>query len=179
MPRQVSTKPGKIRQRIRTSAADLDRDVTLLYGKTVDEWDFEELCRGRPRAPDGKFHGPRPSALDDMVRGQIYKRLQVITRNEMSRHTGDAITTIIEIMQDKETDENGKYLTPSSVRLDAARYLLDQLIGKATAKVEVTGALDLQHILAAIMVNPDGRDAHPVIEGSSVTDDEEDTDEDG
>lgn len=159
---------------MRASAADLERDVNLLYGKTVDEWDFEELCRGRPRASDGKFHGAPPGSIGDLVRGQIYKRLQVITRNEMAKFTGDAINVIISIMKDTDLDDSGKYLTPSSVRLDAARYLLDQLIGKATAKVEVSGALDLQHILAAIMVNPDGRDAHPVIDGSVASDEEKD-----
>lgn len=166
MPRKLSTDPKKVRQRIRNTGKVLDRDLAMLYDKPIDQWDFEELCRGKPRNDRGKFTGPPLGALGPLVRGEIYKRLQVITRNEMSQYTGKALETIVQVMTDLDTNDLGNYLTPSSVRLDAAKYLLDQLIGKPKTHVELSGGFDVRHFLAEIMVNPDGEDAHPVIEGA-------------
>lgn len=173
-----STKPNKIRERQRKAADQLDHDIQLMYGKPVKEWDFEELRRGRPRGPDGTFpRGLRPDWITDVVLAEIQQRLQVMTRNQLARYAKDALRVFVEVMRDDRTDENGRPLTPSSVKLEAAKYVMDQIIGKATTKVELSGKLDLKHFLAEVMVNPDGEDAHPVIEGfvedPEATDDEE------
>jgi hypothetical protein len=179
MPRPVSTDPRQARKRMRRISRELSKNVALVYEKPIAEWDFEELCACRPKGPDGKFRkgSPPPEWLTDVVRGEIYKRLQVVTRDRMASHTSSAIETLLEIMRDDSEDENGRPITPSSVRLDAAKYLLDHLIGKATAKVELNAKFDLNNFLAGIMVNPDGVDAHPVIEAAVEEEEPEDDDE--
>lgn len=174
-----SVHPVKVRERARRIKKQLHHDLELMYSKPVKEWDFEELRRGRPRGPDGTFpRGSAPSWITDITMAEIHKRLQIMTRSELAKHARAALQTFVEIMRDDREDENGRPITPSSVKLDAAKYVMDQIIGKATAKVELSGQLDLNHFLAAVMVNPDGGDAHPVIQGGVAQEEElEDVDE--
>lgn len=167
MVRPLSTRPEMIRKRLRSSAKDIDRDVAMLYGKPVSEWDFEELQRGRPRDPEtGRFpRGPKPKWITDITMGEVRRRLQMMAKDQVASHTSSALGAIRDLMTDDREDANGRPMTPASVKFQAAQYVLDQIIGKPSSKVELSGSVELQHILAKIMVNPDGEDAHPVIEG--------------
>src|SRR5688572_29031807 len=57
--KRVMTKK-QIRARARRGRKITERELELLY-KPMDEWDEEELARGRPRAADGTFRGKSPS----------------------------------------------------------------------------------------------------------------------
>lgn len=174
-----SKHPVKVRERLRRNVAQIEADVELMYQKPVTKWDFEELRRGRPRGPDGTFpRGSRPDWITDVVLSEIQQRLQIMTRNQLAKHARAALQVFVDVMQDDRVDENGRPITPSSVKLDAAKYVMDQIIGKATAKIEVSGRLQLDHILAKVMVNPDGADAHPVIQGSVEEQEEVEQDDD-
>lgn len=168
MPRQLSQQPRQARKRLRRVARSMAEDVKLIYEKPISEWDFEELCACRPKDENGKFRmGPPETWLTDIVRGEIYNRLQAVTRQRLGNHTLTAIKTIMAIMRDDSEDSDGRPIVPPGVKLDAAKYLLNQLIGSPSSKVEITGKLDLNHLLARIMVNPDGQDAHPTtVEGT-------------
>jgi hypothetical protein len=89
---------------------------------------------------------------------------------------GDALKVIHELMVDDWTDfGTGNAIVPPNVRLQAATYILDQTIGKSTTSVEVSGSVQLESLMAAVLVNPDGDVAHSVIEGEMA---EEEPDED-
>ncbi len=173
-----STKPLKIRERQRKAVNQLNHDIELMYKKPVKDWDFEELRRGRPRGDDGTFpRGSRPDWITDVVLSEIQQRLQMMTRGQLARYARDALKVFVDVMRDDRVDDNGRPLTSSSTKLDAAKYVMDQIIGKSTTKVELSGSVELQNILARVMVNPDGEDAHPVIEGSVSQEDAVDDDE--
>lgn len=175
--RELSTNPKYVRKRIRDSGKDLHRDIGMLYGKPVEEWDFEELQRGRPRKPDGTFQGgPKPKWIDAVIMAEVRKRLQLMARDEIAAYTSAALDMFKRLMEDDSEDDNGRPVTPSTVKLQAATYILDQVAGKPTTKVELSGSVKLEQVLAEVMVNPDGEDAHPVIDGY-VVEEEDDDDE--
>lgn len=181
--RPLSEKPSAIRSRIRKSAKKLDRDATMLY-KPIEEWDMEELAKGRPRNRAGNFQGPRPNWVTPLIIKEAQERARSLTRSELLSYTGDAMRVMHKLMTDESTDFNtGKPLVSPSTRLDAAKYILDQSIGKATNPVEITGNVVLQSLMADVLVNPGGDLSHPVIEGevasSADEDDEDDDSEEG
>lgn len=178
MPRPLSTNSRHVRKRIRDSGKDLMRDVGILYKKPLDQWDFEELQRGRPREPDGTFKsGRRPSWIDPVMMAEVRRRLKTEARDRLGEYTDLAINGLAMLLTDEETDDNGKPLTSSGVKFQIATYILDQVIGKSTAQVEISGSSDLQKLLARIMVNDDGEDAHPIVEGSVAGEEDEDDDD--
>lgn len=179
MPKKpLSEKPGATRARIRRSNANLNRDAEILYKKPIEEWDYEELARGRPRNKAGDFKGPSPKWITPLILKQAQDRLRMLTRQEMSVFAGDAVRVMRDLMTSEETDYDGKPLVSPSVRLQAATYVLDQTVGKATTPVEVTGNVIVESLMAKILVNEDGTPAHPVIDAEVVEDEEEPEDDD-
>lgn len=176
----LSEKPGAVRARMRKSSANINRDVEMLYEKPVEDWDMEELARGRPRNKAGNFQGPRPTWLTPIILKAAQDRLRQLTRQELSIYAGDAVRVMASLMKNEDTDFDGKPLVPPGVRLSAAQYVMDQIIGKPTTPVEVTGNVILQTLMADVLVNDEsGTVAHPVIDGEVIeeSDDEEDGDE--
>lgn len=162
---------------MRNSAKNIARDINILYKKPVAEWDMEELARGRPRGPNGKFQGPRPTWITPVILREASDRLRQLTKDELATYAGDAVRVMGELMKSTDVDEDGKPIVSAKTRLDAAKYVLDQIIGKPTLPVEHSGNVTLQHLMGSILVNPDGREAHPVIDGEVVEDDDESDDE--
>lgn len=179
MPREYSQKPAAVKRRLRQGSRDIERDLNMLYEKPVEEWDFEELQKGRPRNENGSFNrGRRPTWITPAVIQQVRVRLKEMTRDDLSQHVGAALSCLGELMQDDTCDDNGRPNTPANVKLQAATYVLDQVIGKPTQATEVRVNTTLDGMLARVMVNPDGTDAHPIIEGTwSEAEEEGDDDE--
>jgi hypothetical protein len=95
----------------------------------------------------------------------------------MAIFAADGFPIVHEIMMDDRCGDDGKPITPSKVRLDAAIYLLDQFIGKAKTSVDLSSSSPMEDLMASILLNPDGAHSHWIIEGSLlVEDDAEDGD---
>ncbi|OLF04705.1 hypothetical protein BLA60_39480 [Actinophytocola xinjiangensis] len=173
---EYSTNAKAARSRLRRASRAVDRDLNIVYDKPVSEWDFDELQRGRPRGPDGKFRtGPRPKWITDAVMAEARKRLKTLARDRLGMYAGAAIDFLKDLMEDDRVDENGRPITPNSVKLQAATYLLDQIVGKSITHVELEGSVNLRHLMATVMVNPDGEESHPVV--GPTTEEEEMTDD--
>lgn len=178
-PRTRSQKPSATRARIRRNGAKIDSDIEILYQKPIDEWDMEELARGRPRNKAGNFQGPRPSWITPLILKAASDKLRQLTTQELSVFAGDAVRVMAQLMNEDGTDFDGKPLVPASVRLSAATYVMDQIIGKPKSQVEVTGNVVLESLMAEVLVNDDtGSHAHPVIDAEVVEDDDEGDDDD-
>jgi len=162
-----------IRERARRKAekADVSAEIELLYKKPLDQWDDEELTRGRPRGPDGTFRGARPKWLTPALQEERRRRLRQLMADDLGTFAADALRVIHAVMMDKSRDEAGKPVVPASVRVDVGKYLLDQFMGKATATVDVNAGNTLVELLGDVLVNPDGNPSHMIIEGSVVEDD--------
>jgi hypothetical protein len=182
MPRDRSTmsqKPSAVRGRIKRANKRLEaatEDIGIFYNKPVEEWDFEELQRGRPRSHNGRFTGAKPAWITGAVLAEAQKRLKSLTKQELHMHANAAIAVIADLMVDDRVDRLGKPVTSSATKLQAATYVLDHIIGKSTAHVEVEGSLQLNQMLAAVIINPDGQDAFPAIVPGEWTATEDDDD---
>lgn len=149
--------PKQIRARARRKMARSDRmsdlEFEALY-KPVEEWDLEELARGRPRGADGSFRGPKPKWISREVHERSMERFKAAIRTEVSAVTVHAHTAILGILQNDEVDEKGKPIVPASTKLDAAKFLIEHAIGKPVQHVENDISVKLQGILGVVMANP-------------------------
>lgn len=178
-----SERPRAIRRRLRAhgkAIATLDaqreesvkEDIAMLY-KPIDEWDWEELSKGRPRGADGKFSGRKPEWITPTIQSEIRRRMQLLTEDELMTHAHSAIKVLVELMRDDTIDDFGKPAVPASVRVDAAKYVINHVIGTPKARVEIGSADPLRDLMGDVLVNPDGEASHIVIEGEVVEDEDD------
>lgn len=173
---QLSKRPAQIRNRIRRAHKKQDRDIELLSEvtafKPVEEWDNEELSRGRCRNASGNFTGRVPLWITPKVREEARKRLEGETLGKLAMELPHAIKVVKQLMVDEEVDHLGRPVVSAKTKLDAAKWLIETFIGKATQQVKIGADPDtLRSMLAGALVLDDGTMAHPVIDGE-VTEDE-------
>ena len=177
----LSKKPEQIRRRMRRSSqhlhGDLEQYVEVTAYRPVQEWDLEELARGRCRAKDGTFRGIKPSWITPAVAQEARKRLMDHTFGKMAGHVDAAVTVIRQLMESRAVDEYGKPIVDARTRLAAATFIIDHVVGKPTARVDVTSDDIVRQFIAGALVLDDGQPAHPVVDGQFTEDEETDDDE--
>ena len=179
--RKVMT-PKQIRARARRgggmevlSAAE----KKALLGKPMEEWDLEELARGRPRDKNGGFSGQAPKWITREMHEKSIEMFKNMIRTDMQSHTVRAMEVLGEIMDNDEVDDKGKPVVPAGTKVDVAKFLIEHLVGKPTQPVETDINIKLQGILGAVLVQPDQlmgytpSSSHRIIEGEVVDDEEE------
>jgi hypothetical protein len=162
MAQPRSTRPQAIRRRIHDAKTRLPKelekvkeDLAMFYQKPVEEWDFDELQRGRPRLPSGKFSKVRQDWVTPIMRLEAQRRLEQCTHEELGRYAGSAIEVMVDLMQNARVE---------IVRYNAAKYVLDQVMGMPTARVHVEANVQFQDMLADVIVNHDGTSSDDVID---------------
>lgn len=148
-----SNTPKQIRARARRKQNLAEEEFHKLY-KPLDEWDAEELARGRPRSADGHFRGVPPSWINRAVHEQIVRKFEKVVRQEMNTHTVMALEVLHSILTSDEADVKGKPIVPASTKLDAAKFLIEHVIGKPKQRMEADISVRLQAMLGTAMVNP-------------------------
>lgn len=154
--------PKQIRARARRRAAKARKDGRAIMSdvefealyKPVDEWDMEELARGRPRDMNGKFQGRKPGWITREVHERAMEQFQSMIKSEMAALTPTAVERLQHIMNDDSTDDRGKPIVPASVKFQAISFLLEHQVGKPKQHVQQDISVKLQGILGAAMVNP-------------------------
>lgn len=189
---QRSESPKQLRARARRMAAKGKQPpvemIAKLY-KPLEEWDEEELARGRPRAKDGSFAGKPPAWISRELHEEIVQRFATIVKTKMNEHTVEALNVVNWILTCDDTDDNGRLIIAPGIKLEAAKFLIEHVVGKPTQRVEGDISVKLQAILGQAIVMPDdprygGEDARALRAGSpgsvidvEAVDDEEDDDE--
>lgn len=124
--------------------------------KPVEEWDIEELAKGYPKNSSGQFAGHPPNL---MMRTEMSERVEGLfkqhVRMGMRGSTVSALKVIQDILDNPDTDNRGRPLVSASAKLDAAKFLVEHLLGKPTQRVEESISVKLQGILAGVMVSPE------------------------
>jgi hypothetical protein len=168
--RQLKTDPHNVRIRLRRQRVKSVRDMELLYGKQFSEWDLEELAKGKCKNPvTGRFHaGPRADWLASPIMAEIRQRFIDLTLEKLDGQVPFALDVLRKLMVSEERDEFGKYIVEPRVKLDAAKFIIEHVIGKPRQRVDISGDDALKKIMAAALVMPNGDDAHPVIDGELV-----------
>lgn len=183
-PSKLSRKPEQIRRRLRRKGAAFEQDLEIynevMSRKPVSEWDLEELARGRPRNADGKFGGVAPAWLTIHVQREAKRRLVEQTLSEMSIHVASAVRAISQLITSEEVDENGKPIVDARTRLAAAQFVIENIVGKPKAIIELNAGEEIRGAIAAAIVMDDGlpQDQPYVIEDVEFTQDDEEEGED-
>lgn len=152
-PKQIRARMRR-RQERRDKSVITDVEMAHLYQKPIEEWDMEELARGRPRNSKGKFSGPKPAYVTMAMHEQAMTLYTAAVKGEMRGTTVDALKVISDLIMSDEVDANGKPLVAASTKLDASKFLIEHVVGKPTQRVENDVSVKLQGILGQVMVNP-------------------------
>lgn len=139
------------RARARRSANKRDEAISQLY-KPLDQWDAEELARGKPRSADGSFRGPAPKWISAAAHEEAIKRFKDLSQSDMRALVPTALDTVKWIMTSEEVDDKDRPLVPAGVKLDAAKWTIEHLVGKPTQRTEMDISVKLQGVLANVMV---------------------------
>lgn len=138
-----------------------DETFEAWAGKPIDEWDLEELARGRPRDRRGGFAGKPPAYMPRAVHERIAERFKMLIRDGMNANAVAALGVIQNLLNNEEYDEKGKPLVGANVKLDAAKWLIEHVVGKPVQPQTSDISVKLQGILGAVMVNPVLDEGHP------------------
>ena len=144
---------ARARRRMQRGVKIADEAWNRLY-KPVDEWDVEELARGRPRNIDGKFSGPSPQFISRELHERALERFKIMVREGMNTQTISALQTLELVMNSDEYDVKGRPIVPASTKVDVAKFLIEHLVGKPTQPTTSDISVKLQGILGTVMVNP-------------------------
>lgn len=129
-------------------------ELHWLY-KPLEQWTIDELAAGRPANPDGSgFKGPKPKWITQEVHEEAMDRFAKVIKGTMNEHTVDALETIQMILTNDKLDNRGRPLVSANVRLDAAKFLLEHVVGKPKQHITQDISVKLQGLLGSVMVNP-------------------------
>lgn len=143
----------QIRKRVRRRGKITGAEFDQLY-KPLEEWDLEELARGRPRNKSGDFRGRGPAWITREMHERIMEQFHKIVRTEMNASTVTALAVVEAVMQDDRLDSRNRPLVGASTKLDAAKFLLEHVVGKPKVHVETDISVKLQGLLAHATVGP-------------------------
>lgn len=138
-----------------------DEDFEAWCGKPIDEWDIEELARGRARDAGGGFRGMPPKYMPRAVHERIAERFKMLVRDQLNQNSVVALGVIRNLLENEDIDGKGKPLVSASTKLDAAKWLVEHVVGKPVQPTQTDVSVKLQGILGAVMVNPVLDENHP------------------
>jgi hypothetical protein len=126
-----------------------------LYGKPVGEWDDLELAHGRPRNKSGNFTGPAPEWLTPLIAEEAQRRFRQALKSKTNVVSINAVKVLEALMLEDGTTEDDRgriwHRVAPGVRADVAKYLLDQVIGRATQPVDVNANVKLIGLLGNVI----------------------------
>lgn len=158
-----------MRRKAKRAEMATEQELEYLYRKPVSEWDLEELAKGRPRNAKGTFSGPAPKWINAAVHEEAMERYTAAVKSEMNATTVDALGVLKHLINNDEVDEKGKPIVPASTKLDAAKFLLEHVVGKPKQRIEADVSVKLQGILGQVMVNPAQALMDPAAGGEGYT----------
>jgi hypothetical protein len=147
--------------------------------KPIEEWDDEELARGRPRDMGGGFRGRKPTWVTPEVHEAALDRFKLIIREGMNASTHKAIKVVENILENEEVDRRGKPIVSFATKFQAATFLIEHVLGKPKQHTEMDISVKLQGILANSIITPGvafGELAEAYEDAEVVEDEEEEND---
>lgn len=185
---RLSKDPAQIRRRLRRAnkknQARQEEDVKLYLEATgkkpIEEWDWEELAKGRPRDSKGGFTGRKPTWITPTVTKEAKRRLMDHTLSELNLHINVAIECIVGLIKSEDVDDHGKPLVDARTKLAASMFIIEHVTGKPKAVFEIEANDNVRQALAAAIVLDDGKPQGHLPPGKIIEDVEftEDNEED-
>lgn len=143
----------QIRRRVRRRKKITKAEFDVLY-KPIEEWDMEELARGRPRDKNGGFRGKQPTWMTRQMHEQIMSQFNKVVKGKLNVRAVQALAVIGEVLTDDRVDPRGRPIIPFSVKLDAAKWLVEHVVGRPTVHVEADVNHKITAMLAAVSASP-------------------------
>lgn len=180
-PSKLSRKPHQIRNRLRRSGGRIEEDMRMylevVYQKPIEKWDLEELARGRPRDKNGEFRGRTPSWVSAAIQKEARRRLVNHAFGSLTTHVDFAVQTVINLIKSDEVDERGRPLVDAKTKLQACMFIIEHVIGKPKATIELTQDQKQSAIAAAIILDDGEEQDEPVVLEGEWQEDDEDADQ--
>lgn len=156
--KQIRARARRRARRENRRGIEIDRGMTqqefaILY-KPVEEWDLEELAHGRPRDKKGNFGSRMPGWIPREIHEKSMERFKSVIRTEMNKQTPVALEAVQWILGQDDYDPRGRPIVPPSTKLDAAKFLLEHVVGKPVQHIEGDISVKLQAILGSVIGNP-------------------------
>ena len=151
-PKQIRARARRAAQKKRQPRMS-EAEFEALY-KPIEEWDLEELAKGRPRNVNGNFQGRKPTWITREVHERAMELFVESTRAEMGSLAPNALDSLRYVLNNDEVDERGKPIVPAAAKLQASHFVLEHIVGKPKQHVQQDISVKLQGILGAVMVNP-------------------------
>ena len=142
---KMTRKQIRARQRRRMKQEALEEKA---LAKPIAEWDLEELAKGRPKNKNGNFQGRPPSFISRAMHEEISRQFVIRAKGELQSISVPALKVLLSVLENEDTTEDGKFVVPPSTKVDVAKFVIEQVIGKPTQKVEADISVRLQGILA-------------------------------
>jgi len=154
--RKLSMTKKQMRARARRAARiiELEEKENELH-KPIQQWDLDELAKGRPRNKNGNFAGAAPKYVSRATHETIVKEFAERAKGEIRLHAVKALKAIADILENDEVDANGKPLVSAGIKLQAATFVVEHALGKPTQRIEGDVSVRLQGILAAATAQPE------------------------
>lgn len=182
-PNRLSRNPEQIRRRLRRRHEKFSEDLEMYIEvggiKPVEEWDIEELARGRPRNKSGGWQGKTPSWISADVTREAKRRLMDEAFGSLAGHLSDAVRTVHKLMMSEEVDDKGRPIVDAATQLKAAMFIIENIVGKPKAIIEMHAEDLTKQMIASAIVLDDGnpQDELVILEGEIVEDEEEEDDD--
>jgi len=151
-PKQIRARQRRAAKKKRGKSMS-EAEFEALY-KPIEEWDLDELARGRPRNSEGNFRGRKPQWITREVHERAMEMFVELTKSELGGLAPDALKSLQWVIQSDAEDDRGKPIVPASAKNQAAMFVIEHIIGKPKQHVEQDISVKLQGILGAVMVNP-------------------------
>jgi hypothetical protein len=104
--------------------------ASVLYdGESLDDWDDEELVRGKRRGKDGKFRGRPPAVLPIQFVQELNRRRFTRAHAILADSLEDAARMLRAIIADPDA--------PYADRLKAIEILFDRILGRPTERLQL------------------------------------------
>lgn len=162
-PKQIRARARRSAKRQRKNAAvrpmsELEFDT--LY-KPIEDWDLQELGKGRPRNINGNFQGRKPGWITREVHERAMELFIEETRSGLGGLAAQALARLEWVLTNNEVDEKGRPVVPAAAQLQATHLVIEHILGKPKQRVEGEISVKLQGLLGTVMVNPNEALAPP------------------
>src|SRR5690606_38165825 len=92
-PKQIR---ARARRRMKRAELMSTQEFEALH-KPIEDWDLEELARGRPRNSRGTFSGPKPKWVNREIHEKAMEMYKAAVKSEMNSMTVDVIDAMRQI----------------------------------------------------------------------------------
>lgn len=129
------------------------QEFEIVY-RPLEEWDLEELSRGRPRDKAGRFSGKPPAWMTRELFEGAMEKFEEQMRMQLHAEAIPAMDAIRYVIGNNDVDAKGKPVVSANVKLAAAQFVMEHLLGKPQQRIQQDISVKLQGILGSVMVNP-------------------------